>query len=59
MKKDTERGSAGLVVLLIVSVAGLLASNTIDKAALEKGKVRLDKEVIKNAQPVDYSKLND
>lgn len=57
--KNYERGSAGLVVLLIVSVAGLLASNTIDKESLKNGKVKLDKAVIENRQPVDYSKMND
>ena len=53
-----QKGEAGLVVLLIVTVTGLLASNTIDKEALKNGKVKLDKEVIANAQPVDYSKIN-
>ena len=57
--RKNERGSAGLVVLFIVTVAGLVASNTIDNEALEKGKIQINKEVVKNAAPVDYSKMND
>ena len=57
--RKSELGSAGIVVLLAVSVFGLLASNTVDRAALEKGKVKINKEVVKNAQPVDYTKMND
>ncbi len=52
-----ELGSAGLVVLLILSVTGLLASGTVHK--LDEGKVKINKEVVKERKPVDYSKMND
>ena len=52
-----ENGSAGLVALLIVAVFGAVASGTI--TGLEKGKVKIDKEVVAARQAVDYSKMND
>lgn len=58
MKKQTQLGSAGLIILAILGVGGLIASNTIDQKALEQGKVKINKETIKNGKPVDYSKLN-
>lgn len=52
-----EKGSAGLVVLLIAAVAGALASGTV--TGLEKGKVKINKEVVAARHAVDYSKMND
>lgn len=56
--KKSQLGSAGIVMLLIVGVSGLIASGTIDNTKLAQGKVSINKEVVEKRTPVDYSKLN-
>lgn len=53
-----QKGSAGIFVLVVMATAGLLLSDTISKAELEKGNVKINKEVVKERKPVDYSKMN-
>lgn len=52
-----QNGFAGLVPLLVVAVSGLLLSGTVHK--LDEGKVKINKQVVKERQQVDYSKMND
>ena len=53
----SERGELGLLIVLVGAVVGLLASGTVHK--LDEGKVKINKQVVKERQAVDYSKMND
>ena len=57
MKKN-QKGSAGIVILLIVTIAGLIGSGVVDNTKLKEGKIQIDKKVVDARQPVDYTKLN-
>jgi Na+-translocating ferredoxin:NAD+ oxidoreductase RnfG subunit len=54
---NKEKGSVGLVVLLIAAVAGTLASGLV--TVNTKAEIKVDKQVVAERELVDYSIMNE